>query len=1028
MAIKSLDNRLDQLAKENASLDAYSSEAAKASPLDDLSMQTTSTPQEFDEGVQVASLRGGIKLGLEAVKAATKKTTEPIVREAATGEKAIEEVKKAVQATGKKVEEKPVVDADAAPLAGEVEAAPVEVVAKETTVPVTAEDKAIAGLSAKAAEKAADKPNFLDELVVKWDELRQRDMSGNVPGENDAVFLSKSTEVANDTNALIEALARVGGTGKKRITWQGVERDIDQKGYGVDFLDKLVSGKLNVDPETAKRVANTYVAAVDQIEAAVGKIAKGIATPEEIVKTEQAVQLAQIVTQASEGYITNISQSFGILRAIRTPDVRISDLMTMVGDQGDMQMFAQAYMKTKSVQGRADLIKARAVGNKWEKVFGVYVNTLLQNPGTHVKNFLSNTIFLPYRLTERVGAAGIGSARRMFGLGEKDAYRLSEVSSIVAATPHAMLQGIRLAGHAFTEGVPKDWTDPLKIARQQQRMELFNRSGDGSLADLSLKALNMVATMPGRALMTADQFFRTINQTHELTAETTRLALNTYDEALAAGKSAADAEALASEAIAKFVKDPPPGIKEQAEVGTFTQRLEGTAGKIAQTLQPDTPMKLLVRSQLPFLSTPINIYGEVVSRTPLELFSRNLRADLKKGGTRESDMALAKIGISSALMYQSSQWASQGVLTGSGPGDRAKRAAMERQGWQAYSYVYDAEDGVIDNMMRLAIDKYPGKVTQGAGDFEGKIFISYQGLEPFGALLGMGADVFEFAKYERDENEYSAVVGGLVFGLANYMLEHPFLQGVSNFASLIGGVVPNKRENFIRIVNGMTEMAGTALLTTAKMPVQAIGLMANDRPDDEAYRYAWRDHPNLPAGIQGLADAFDRQRARTPGYEALAVWAGMEPLEVALNVWGKEIIDDYPMSPLRARKGKYDPVDQALDRQDISLPNPSYNITVVDSETGLSVKTKLSDRERNKMIRIANDELKLRERIGKILSQYEKYNGVKRIQYRALVEAEFSQVFDEAREKLIEESVYSGDIKNRAAEKAAALLEFEQGR
>ena len=1024
MAIKPIDQRLDQLAKENASLDAYIGEASKASPLDDLSMDTTSTPQEFDEGVQVAGL-GSFKLGLKAVRAATKKTVEPIAKEVATGEKAAQEVKKAVEATGKKVKEEPV--ADVAPLADEVKAPPVEVATKETTVPVTAEDKSIAQLSAQAAEKAAEKPNFLDELVIKWDELRQKDMSRNVPGENDAVFLSKNTEVANDTNALIEALARVGGTGKKRITWQGVERDIDQTGYGVDFLDKLVSGKLNVDAETSKRVANTYVAAVDQIEASVEKIAKGTATPEEIIKTEQAVQLAQIVTQAAEGYITNLSQSFGILRAVRTPDVRISDLMDMVGDQGDMQAFAQAYIKTKSIQGRADLIKARAVGNKWEKVFGVYVNTLLQNPGTHVKNFLSNTIFLPYRVTERLGAAGIGSARRMLGLGSKDAYRLQEVSSIAIATPHAMLQGLRMAGHALVEGVPKDWTDPLKIARQQQRMELFNRSGDGSLADLSLKALNIIATMPGRSLMTADQFFRTVNQAHELAAETTRLALNTYDEALAAGKNATDAEALASEAIAKFVKDPPVSIKEQAEVGTFTQRLEGTAGKVAQTLQPNTPIKLLVRSQLPFLSTPINIYGEVVSRTPLALFSKNLWTDIAKGGTRESDMALTKIGISSALMYQANQWASQGIITGSGPGERAKRAAMERQGWQAYSYVFDNEGGVIDNLMRLAIDKYPGKISQGSGDFEGKIFISFQGLEPFGALLGMGADMFEYAKYEQDDDWFTAVSGGLIFGLANYMLEHPFLQGVSNFASLIGGVVPNKRENFVRIVNGMTEMAASTMLTAGKMPFQALGLMTSDRPD-EAYRYAWRDHPNLPAGIQGIADAFDKQRARTPGYEALATFFGMQPLEVALNVWGKERIDDYPMSPLRATKGKYDPIDAALDRQDISLPDPSYNITVLDPGTGLSVKTKLSDRERNKMIRIANDELRLREKIGKVLQQYEKYSGAERIKYRTLVEAEFSSVFDEARKLLIEQSIYSGDIKNRVAEKAAALLELEQGR
>ena len=77
----------------------------------------------------------------------------------------------------------------------------------------------------------------------------------------------------------------------------------------------------------------------------------------------------------------------------------------------------------------------------------------------------------------------------------------------------------------------------------------------------------------------------------------------------------------------------------------------------------------------------------------------------------------------------------------------------------------------IDDGVRQALSKIPTSVRFGTGDYAGKVYISYQGLEPVGALMAMSADYVDYSKYEGDNSRINEVAGGLAFGFANYMTE-----------------------------------------------------------------------------------------------------------------------------------------------------------------------------------------------------------------------------------------------------------------
>lgn len=982
MAIQQLDLKLDQM--NEGLVDQDQREKLASAPMPEATTPdalTTTQLEAQDEGIQVAGGRGEVmREVLKKLKPVEirKPPVAPLTPQAATAA-AVEDTTKAALNAG-----------------------------------VTT-SKTEAKIAAKVQANA--KPSITPEAFASQREEVQKlrattDPATEVPPTTP--FNLPKMETTEDIKSTIETMNKMSGIKTQTITFDDVRTAAEGAGIGPQFIDDITSGKLQVTPENTYKALNAMVASAKHLDGLAAKVADGSATPTELAEMAQTIHFHNLLQQSVKGYQTNVAQSLAVMRMPRDGAVDISNIIENFGNETDIVKFAQAYLDIKTPEGKANMIKSMAQGNPWEKMYTVYVNGILSRPGTHLKNALSNTVFLPWRMTERAVASTIGTVRQGIGLGGDDAYSLLEVPTMLASTSTAVRNGWELMSHAFVNGVPKGWTDPTKIARQQSRLELFNSKADGSLLSAGIRAVNYVTTLPGRALMTSDEFFKGVNYTYELSAETTRLGIKTFDDALKSGATVSDALKAKSDAIDKFLLDPPDYVAGLAETGTFTQKLEGTAGKLQSAITPNTATGFALRTQMPFIATPVNVMGEAVSRTPLAPFTNSFWSAMKQGG-KEADMAMTKVGLGSAAIYGFSQMATDGNITGSGPGDKGTRQAMERQGWQPYSFVFDVSN--ITEDVRQDFSQFPGMVRFGSGDYAGKVFLSYQGMEPIGALMGMSADYVDYARYEEDDSRVNALAGGLVFGVANYMLEHPFLTGVSNITTLLGGNVPNSRQHLVEILNGIAKI-GTSTAIKAVEPLS--GIVSSSKEKIDPLRRDYQADPNLPAGIKGLMDAVNKWKSETPGLS--------EDLPPMLNIWGETVPHEYTWSPLRMKEGKMSDTDQALIQLNANISMPTRQVSMVDPTTGISANTKLTSEEYNEVIRIANEKLKLEDQVKTVVQMIKEDNNKQPlIRYQNMISKTFSDVFEISKKLLLEESVYGDDIKQRISDKAERLKEFGKG-
>lgn len=974
MAVRPLDQRLDQLNQDAADLEQRV-ELGTAPQNDQLEAATVpEIPPEVQmaDGVQIAGGRMEV-IGevLRRIKGQDiRPAPAPLTPQAAKAQE-ITELEKAAVQTGTGTPQ-------AARLAGQVEQAKAVAI---TPQQVVAEKP---GMAARTAEKPPE-------------------TAFNMP------LMDTDESVKQTMMVLAERVDTQRGTFK---TWEAAA---DAAGFGAKFVQDVTSGAIKVSPENVILAGKAQVGIMQHLDGLLAKVADGSATPTELAEATQAIAFSNVLMQSVKNYQTNIAQSLAVMRMPRGTTQEVMQILEQFGNQTDLTKFAQAYLDVKTPEGKAELIKGMAQGNTWEKLFGVYVNGTLSRAGTHVKNFLSNTVFLPTRMAERGGAAGLGALRKSVGIGSDDVYEFAELPAMIASTPIAIRNGWQLMSHAFTNGVPKGWTDPGKIARAQSRMELFNYRADSPYA-LGLKALNMVTTLPGRSLMSADEFFKGINYTYELTAEATRTGIVAYDEALKAGRTVAEAAAARKNAVDQFMLEPPEYISQLAEIGTFTNKLTGRIGEMQAKATPNTPMMFALRTQIPYISTPVNVMSQALQRTPLAPLTAPFRDAMTKGG-KEADMALTKVGLGTAAMYGFTEFATSGLVTGSGPGEKGTREAMIRQGWQPYSIVLDFDGS--DEEIRQMLSKFPTNVRFGSGDYAGKVYISYQGLEPVGALIAMGADYADYARYEQDDSRLNAFVGGAIFGIGNYILENPFLQGVSNITTLIGGQVPNSRQQLIKIINGLAEFSVTAGLKSIQ-PLSGTATSVKEQIDP--LRRDYQMNPNAPAGLKGVMDALNKWKANTPGLSE-----GLPPL---LNIWSEPIEHEYTWSPIRMKEGKMREVDQGLIQlnANVSMPARKVSMPVQVGKEAITTDTQLTAEEYNEMLRIANGPLKLESEVLSALKLIQQGKGGTSVYTNQnVVSKVFGDVFEVARKMLLEDPTYGPAIKERITEKANRLAEFGKG-
>jgi len=289
--------------------------------------------------------------------------------------------------------------------------------------------------------------------------------------------------------------------------------------------------------------------------------------------------------------------------------------------------------------------------------------------------------------------------------------------------------------------------------------------------------------------------------------------------------------------------------------------------------------------------------------------------------------------------------------------------------------------------------------------------------------MAMAADYTDYARYEQDDSRVNAVAGGLVFGIANYMMESPFLQGVSNIMTALGNYKPNNPNSVVLLANSVAQIATT---TMAKAVTPLSGLMTSVAEKIDPTRRDYQSNPNAPAGMKGILDGLNKIRSQTPGLSS-----DMDPV---YNIWAEPVDHEYAWSPIRMKEGKTREVDQALIQLNAQVQMPARTISMIDPETGLNADTKLTTKEYNRMREIANNTLKLEDQVGSAIKMVEADNGRNDlIRYQQMIKHTFENVFNGsgasqgAKQLLLKDPEFGPEIQNRIAEKALKLKEFGQG-
>ena len=222
---------------------------------------------------------------------------------------------------------------------------------------------------------------------------------------------------------------------------------------------------------------------------------------------------------------------------------------------------------------------------------------------------------------------------------------------------------------------------------------------------------------------------------------------------------------------------------------------------------------------------------------------------------------------------------------------------------------------------------------------------SFARFDPMSALLAMGADMAEYARYSNDEAGMVKLTMAYSLAVAEYAENMPFLQGLSELTNaafarggsqedtaarmltwfgkdFAGSLATNVVGNLDRSTFGIASYAADAL-SDGKYPlISQTSYMAQM----ERYHYPTRSSTKLPAGdIPGTDTTYTEAPEFVRGfYEALQSAKARNPffspdLQPALSFWGDEMVAGKGtraemFNPMRTSQGELSALDEELIR------------------------------------------------------------------------------------------------------------------
>lgn len=570
----------------------------------------------------------------------------------------------------------------------------------------------------------------------------------------------------------------------------------------------------------------------------------------------------------------------------------MNDLINAMGGRSTAEELARRWLDTP-VEKRGAFVEKGVLAKTKDAVFEIWINGLLASTRTHEVNLASNVLFTAWQIPERAIAASIGQARRVLPGGASDRVDAYEPVALMHGMVEAIPDAFKLAWTSFRTDTPSSAMGKVEAAGHRTITAQNFGLDEAGLFGRFVDFVGTGARIPGRILMSQDEFNKAVGKRMELRAQASRLSRVALDE----GKTPQEAAQVYADVMGGTNAAANAASANFADTITFTKKL-GDAGQSVQNMAARVPGMRII---LPFIRTPANIIKEFTARTPAAPILREVREDLLAGGARR-DLALAKIATGSAAMTWAAHLAAQGKITGGGPADPNLRRTW-LQKYQPYS-------------MKIGDKWYP-----------------YGRIEPIGTLFGVAADYVDFrqwAPHDLDEATEDDMGVRAVSAILHNVGEKTFLTGVSEAAAAFEDPERHAESFVSRIASGFAQ------------PVYSSALRDIENALDPTKRETKRD----PYEDNLLAQQFQRTlnevKARTPGF------AGDLPPK--RNFWGEEL-KAYEGSWVQAfnafnpKSDKAQPIDEEILRLRYPVAMPSKDVEGI----------KLNPHQYDKVLRAMND-------------------------------------------------------------------------
>lgn len=864
------------------------------------------------------------------------------------------------------------------------------------------------------SEKAAINPEeILAQQNVEAEKIAKMREEGErlVPGK--LTFNYEVLNTTDDVSSLIETNAKLFGISTEKINFKDVIKSAENLGFSKQYVNDLVNGKLGVDPIKSYQT-NMLLEIVNKDSAKkLAQVAKGNVTEQQANSIMKDLTFNSVLIESALGYKSNIGASLGVMKMPINDMTKIGDF-SAIKDFDEFRKFAESYTKSnKETQNK--LISNLTRGATISKLNNIYIGGILSRPGTHIKNIVSTLSTIPLRMVHTGVASGLDISRYNFGkLIGNDVSRsvyFSEVLSQIVATKKAFENGFQALRVAKQNQLNPDALIASKMETQKFAVDIFSlKEGDSNFYTGFAKTINYLAQAPGKALFSADEVMKGINYTFELESFITRQSIKAHDEVLAK-KGTIEEAATAYDNTATFLYDNPPDfLHDLALENVFLKPLEPGLLKTFKDVSNNPSLtSLAIKQYVPFVQTPSNVYSQVFEEIPVVAFAtKKARADISSGDPARVQTALAKQATGTALMLYGATLATDGDITGPGPKDKAERQRLIDQGWQPYSIVMDLS--WLPGIKRKKYDK-DDRLVKGTGNYEGKYFFSYVGLEPIGALLSMGAGYSDYARYEDNQDSLSSFIHGSVPAIGEYAVSHPLLEGAARVGEFVSNIQSTMSDE--KLDKSINEFISGLGVRAYKSVLPLSGLQKSARELYDPYEREYKVDSKEYGLLAGVLEAQNKIYNNVPGLS--------DYLPRKINIWNEELTYDTAISPLRATKGKALEANQILIATGTKYNAPSNIAEKTIEGTGIPLSIKLTDKEYNEMISIANERLLLSERIiskWNVLSTSIDLEAVKGtpVQLKKVqmgLAQEMETVFRDARNTLIQDSEYSDAIQQR---------------